>query len=171
MKKFLYSLLGLALLFITGCSSTTMIQTEPPGAKVYADNMLLGESPVQIKDYKFATSSTYIKLEKEGYETLNTVICKDEKIHVGAAIAGLFLYYPWVWVLEYQPVHNYVMQPIGNDEEYYYNDDNVDNTNNNQTNNSKSHKLREIKKLYDDGILSKEEYETEKNKILNQEDW
>jgi len=36
---------------------------------------------------------------------------------------------------------------------------------------TKAQKLFDLKKLYDDGVLTEEEYEKEKQKILDTEDW
>lgn len=54
MKKnnLLLILLGL-FLFVAGCSTTQIIRTEPPGAKIYVDNKLVGKAPVP---YKFKTT-------------------------------------------------------------------------------------------------------------------
>ncbi len=184
MKNTLYFVLILSLLFAS-CASSTLIETKPEAADVYINNEYAGKSPVVMKDYKFATSTTYIKLEKEGYETLQTSICRDEKIDIGAAIAGAFFYYPWLWVFEYKPLHSYILNPLSADndldDDYYFEDDNFDieiDDNNNvldietqQTSNPKADKLRELKGLFDDGILTEEEYEIEKTKILANDNW
>ena len=104
-----------------------MIETQPKGAKVFVDNMYIGNSPVVMQDYKFATSTTYLRLEKEGYETVQTTICRDEQIDIGAAIAGVFFLYPWLWIFEYKPIHTFMLKPSNPNnskiEEYYDNED------------------------------------------------
>ncbi|UKI57191.1 MAG: DUF5362 family protein [Clostridium sp.] len=52
----------------------------------------------------------------------------------------------------------------------YTNDMNYNNNTNNMnaTNNAKYEELEKVKKLYDEKILTKEEYEKEKSRILNQ---
>ena len=124
-------------------------------------------------------STTYIKFEKDGYLPLETYIIRDEEIDMTAAIGGIFLYYPWLWLFKYYPVHKYILTPINdnqNDDFYYGNDNPPDNQNvTNQTTNvpqkSKAQKLMELKELYDNGILSEDEYKTEKQKILDNDDW
>lgn len=189
--RFLSTFLSVIMLILSGCMSSTMIETQPKGAKVFLDNEYVGTSPVVMQDYKFATMSTYVRIEKDGYETIYTDICRDEEIDIGSAIAGFFFYYPWVWIFKYQPVHSYIMKPIemsnNNDSEttqdedldYYYEQDNPNTnvSNNTNLNNSvqevspKTKKLKELKQLFDEGILSQKEYETEKEKILKEDEW
>lgn len=171
------------MMFFVSCSSSTMIETNPPGAKVFIDNAYAGQSPILMNDYKFSTTCTYIRIEKDGYETIETDICKDEEIDFGAAIGGLFFYIPWLWILEYYPVHSYILNPtesnfaqnISNDDEdnsYFYEEDNFNaQAPVEEQQNPKASKLRELKQLYDEGILSQDEYETEKKKILKEEEW
>jgi len=183
-KKFIVLsliLIGLASVF-TGCVSSTMIQSEPAGAKVFINGEYYGETPIIMADSKLALTSTYIRLEKEGYRTLETVIVRDEDIDFGAAIAGIFFYFPWLWVFEYKPVHNYLLEPgdgrdpdIEIDVEYFYQGDNPPQTTGNnkkdQPTSNKAQKLRDLKQLLDDGVITQDEYNIEKQKILDQDDW
>lgn len=170
-------------MFLHSCISSTVISTEPADADVYINGISAGKSPVVMADRKLSMSTTYIRIEKEGYLPLETYIVRDEKIDFGAAIAGLFLYYPWLWVLEYHPQHNYVLLPDDNlpdnniSDDYFFQNDNPPNNSNNttvnqpQTQKSKAEKLRELKSLLDDGIITESEYQIEKQKILDQDDW
>lgn len=163
------------------CSSTTMITTEPTGAKVYLNNIYVGETPFTLIDTKISTECTGVRLEKSSFETLNTVICKDEQVNVGAAIGGFFIWPIWLWVFEYYPQHNYILEPLNKDysiindnqnQQLDYTVDDVDTLQQVQrVPVSKAQKLQDLKKLYDDGILTKQEYEKEKQKILEQEQW
>jgi len=168
---------------LSSCMSSTVINTEPEGADVYINGMLAGQTPVVMADQKLSMSVTYIKLEKDGYLPLETYIERDEKIDIGAAIAGVFLYYPWLWIFEYNPYHNYILIPDDNatqsdfNDYYYHNDnpptnqENVNNSTQTQPTKSKAQKLRELKALLNDGIITEDEYNTEKQKILDQVDW
>ena len=63
---------SLALLAVTvalGCSTTSAIRTNPPGAKVYLKGEYLGESPVsaKLKD-GFVGADYHVRITKDGYE-------------------------------------------------------------------------------------------------------
>ncbi len=84
-----------------------MIESKPPGAKVYLNGMSVGKTPYRHSDTKIVGSSTSVKLELEGYETLNTSFSRDEAADVGAIIGGLFVLVPFLWTMKYEPVHFY----------------------------------------------------------------
>jgi len=177
-KSYFYTLLlvfSLGIIsFFSSCTSSTLITSEPKGAKLYIDSEYVGDTPYVMADQKFTTTCTQIKIEKTGFETINTQICKDEQIDIGAAISGVFLYIPWLWILGYSPVHEYTLKSTANND-YYYLDNNAS-LNNVQSNppaqsNTKVQKLRDLKQLLDEGIITTEEYNTEKKKILEQEEW
>lgn len=69
--KTVTSVLVLALAgLLGGCYTTATINTTPQGAKVFVKGQYRGRSPVEVelKDGTYASTS-YIKLEKEGYKT------------------------------------------------------------------------------------------------------
>ncbi len=154
-------------IFLTSCSSTTMIESRPPGAKVYLNGMSVGTTPYRHSDTKIVGSSSSIRLELDGYEPLNTSFSRDEAADVGAIIGGLILLVPFLWTMKYDPIHLYELVPNSDS-------NNVENKakepmksivkpNDQQ---SKADKLRELKKLLDEKIITQEEFEKEKKKIL-----
>lgn len=144
----------------------TVVNSEPPGANLYIDNQYVGVTPYQHVDDKISFSSTLVKMEMEGYEPLITAFSRDEQIDAGAVIAGLFVYLPFLWMFKYDPVHTYTLTPIN----YYFElpyempEPAVQQEPSVQ---SKADQLRELKKLLDEGIITQEEFEKEKKKILN----
>ncbi|MBN1207798.1 MAG: PEGA domain-containing protein [Myxococcaceae bacterium] len=100
------------LLFTVGCASTTIIRSEPSGATVYVDGSKAGTTPYTYSDTKIVGSSTRIKLKKEGYEDLETIITRSEQFEVGPCIGGVFFLVPFLWVMGYQPDHNYELSPL-----------------------------------------------------------
>ena len=102
--------LAVSILF-SSCASTTLIQSNPSGAKVYLNDESVGTTPYTHKDKKITFSKTTVKLEKEGYEPFNTILTRNEKVDVGAIIAGFFILVPWLWTMEYKPTHTFELKP------------------------------------------------------------
>jgi hypothetical protein len=166
MKKTLLSsklitLLLVGSILLASCTSTTMIQSTPSGAKIYVDGQSVGSTPYSHSDMKILGSTTTVKLEKEGYETLITSFSKDEQVDVGAIIGGLFFWVPFLWTLKYDAIHNYDLKPSNNTEQLIINEQPKQ-----IQLKSKVDRLRELKQLLDEKVLTDEEYENEKMKIL-----
>ena len=151
--------LSVSILFAS-CGSTTMIQSSPTDAKLYMNGELMGNTPYAYRDTKVVGSSTLVTLEKEGYNPFNTSFSRDEELDVGALIGGIFLLVPFLWIMKYKGMRTYELQPAtsGSDDSYFTIPSGLDKT--------KADKLRELKKLLDEGVISKEEFEVEKKKIL-----
>lgn len=155
-------LLSFAII-LSGCASTTMFQTTPSGAKLYLDGMPVGNTPYTYSDTKIVGSTTTVKLTMDGYEELNTTISRNEEVDVGAIIGGLFIWIPFLWVMKYKPIHAYELIPaLANPQ------NNIQPSTKQEqvATKSKAERLRELKQLLDDKILTQEEYEKEKAKIL-----
>lgn len=144
--------------FLTGCSSTTMINSKPQGAKLYMDEQYQGTTPYSYSDSKIVGSTTPIRLQLDGYEPYRTTLVRSEKADVGAIIGGIFLLVPFLWTMEYNPVHTYEMRTTAEVQESAPKP---------VLTKDKAETLRELRKLYDEGTLTKEEYAKEKQKILD----
>lgn len=163
----LLSLTLAVFILLESCASSTVIQSNPAGAKLYLNSAYVGITPYRHTDTKIVGTTTFVRLEKEGYEPFNTEFSRDEQADAGAIIGGIFLLFPFLWTMKYNPSHIYelsapnvygpqqptvVPMPLANDS---------------VLTNSKIARLRDIKKLLDEGILTKDEYEKEKKKILD----
>jgi len=166
-SKQLTSILLSGTILLASCSSMTMIQSYPSDAKVYIDGQAVGKTPYIYSDTKIVGSTTGIKIMKDGYKPLNTYICRNEKGDVGAIVGGLFFWVPFLWTMKYQPEHNYELVaesdqilPIVPGQQYQqYNTSGVQ---------SKTERLRDLKLLLDEKVLTQEEYTKEKKKVLNE---
>jgi len=163
MKKITrHTSLFLALsILLASCSSSTLIQSNPTKAKVYLNSEFVGETPYRHRDMKIVGSSMVVKLEKDGYKPFITTITKDEEVDVGAIIGGLFVLVPFLWTMKYQPVHNYELQPL------ILQNDIIPEVQTNKNPKSKVDRLRELKQLLDEKIITTTEFEKEKTKILD----
>jgi len=110
------SLLLAACILLSGCASTTMIQSIPDGAKVYLNEELAGTTPYLHSDTKIVGSTTRVKLEKEGYATLQTSFSRDEEVDAGAIIGGIFFLIPFLWTMKYKPARTYELVPVPGDQ-------------------------------------------------------
>ena len=106
-KHTLHCCLLATLIAVTGCSSTTLINSEPSGASLYIDGMKVGTTPYTYTDSKIVGATTILKFKKEGYEDLNAAINKSEKANIGAIIGGVFVLVPFLWTMEYKPERTY----------------------------------------------------------------
>ncbi len=159
------SLLLTGSILFTSCASTTMIQSNPSGAKVYLNGEPVGTTPYTHQDTKIVGSTTTVKLEKEGYEPLNTSFSRNEEADIGAIIGGVFVWVPFLWTMKYKPAHTYELTPSSGNEQPKVRT----NLQQNQTE-SKADRLRELKQLLDEKVITKEEYEKEKKKILEEDE-
>lgn len=163
--KSLSLLLASAILF-SSCSSTTLIQSSPPGAKVYLDGSSVGTTPYYLTDSKIVGSETRIRLEKEGYNEFTTVLVKDEEADIGAIIGGCFVLVPFLWTLKYKDLHVYDLTPST---DIAIEPANSAPNRSAPANKSKAERLRELKQLLDEKIITQEEFDKEKKKILDED--
>jgi hypothetical protein len=87
-------------------------QSSPSGAKLYMNGEPVGTTPYTHTDTKIVGSTTILKITSEGYEDFNGVLKRDEEVNVGAIIGGIFLLFPFLWVMDYKPTHNFELVPV-----------------------------------------------------------
>ena len=154
------------VILFSSCASATMIQSTPSGATLYMAGENVGVTPYLYEDTKIVGSTTSIKMEKEGYETFNTILSRNEEVDVGAIIGGLFVWIPFLWTMKYKPEHTYELTPGNNNSNN--NSQPTISTQENPITSLKVIKLRDLKKLLDENIITQEEFENEKKKILEE---
>ena len=116
-------------------------------------------------DTKIVGTTTFVRLEKEGYEPLNSSFSRDEQADAGAIIGGIFLLFPFLWTMKYDPSRTYELAFAGGSQQPSIAP--MPLANDLTPASPKATRLRDVKKLLDEGILTKEEYEKEKKKILD----
>lgn len=158
-KKITAVTISTSILFAS-CASKTMIQSNPSNAKLYINNEFVGNTPFDYKDSKIVGSTNDVKLEKEGYETFYSSFSRSEKADVGAIIGGVFLLFPFLWTMKYKDSRTYELLPV--------NGSSQKNEPLTSVNDSKAKRLRDLKQLLDEEVITKAEFEKEKEKILNE---
>ncbi len=113
-KKLVLQITALVLIaafLLPACASTTVINSVPSGAKLYIDGEPVGNTPYTYSDTKIVGSSTPIRLVMEGYDDYNTLLKRNEEANVGAIVGGIFLLFPFLWVMDYKSQHTYELIP------------------------------------------------------------
>jgi len=145
-----------------------MIKSIPEGAKIFIDGEPVGVTPYEHYDTKIVGSRTDIRLIMDGYEEMNTRIYRDEDLDVGALIGGILLPpIPLLWVMKYKPQHTFEMVPFQENAQGVYEAEEQVVSDKGITD-SKTNKLLTIKDLLDRGILTQQEFDAEKKKILDE---
>jgi len=145
-----------------------MIVSNPAGAKLYLDGEFVGKTPYRHTDSKIVGSMVSVKLEKEGYQPLLTDFSKNEEADIGAIIGGFFVWIPFLWTLKYKAIHTYELKPIENTNIVQENAQKPIPTS--TTGKTKTDRLRELKKLLDENIITNDEFQKEKAKILDEKE-
>lgn len=108
MKKATHVLVSsLTIVGMIGCSSTTLIRSTDPEAKIYVDGELRGKGQYSHTDSKTIGSTTYVRLEKEGCEPMTFNFARNEEFDAGACAGGVFLLVPFLWVQKYKAERTY----------------------------------------------------------------
>ncbi len=166
-KVFAFSMVLSTIL--TSCMSSTVITANAPNATVYIDGVHSGKTPVTMKNKKVITTCTDIRIEKEGYETMLTQICRDEAPDIGPIVAGFCITIPWLWGYKYYPSHYYALEKK---DDAIAPQDNTKETEDQETDfntkpeNSIPDQLKSLKKLHDQGLITDDEYKKAKAEIL-----
>lgn len=157
MKKVYFFILPLLMLLISACESTTLIQSTPHGAMVYVNGQKVGSTPYLYRDEKVVFSKTPIRLEHPGYETLQFVLCRNEQPEAGPIVGAFFTSgITLLWGLGYYPDRTFDLKPLENKSPVLREGELK----------AMASELKVIKDLYDQGILSAEEYAVQKKRIL-----
>jgi|GEM_PF-474499 len=145
-----------ASIFLASCGSTTIINSNPSGADLYIDNQSVGITPYSYSDSKITGSSINLTFKKEGYLDFTTTIYRTERPDIGAIIGGCFFIIPFLWTMQYNTSHYYQLSP----KQVESNTKNILN---------KTNELVKLKSLFEENIITQEEFSTLKSLILDNE--
>ena len=164
MKKIIFLL---PVIFLLSCASSTTIKTQPSGVKVYEGEALKGVTPYMHWDRAVGGSRTFT-LKKEGYKDKTITVTKSEFNPI-RLIAPPILAWPWLYGYPYE--HYFELEEVIQNNAPSSTKPNIPAASNLGTQPSSSdskyvQKLRELKKLKDEGLLTDKEYEGKKAAIL-----
>jgi len=169
----------LPMIFLLSCSSGTYIRTLPEGAKIKEGDVVKGTTPYFHWDRDMGTSGRKFTLQMEGYKDKTISIEKNEFV-----IHRIFFLpiLSWPWLYEYPERYFFELekneQLIQGTESKFPKQTEVNKpkipASSNLETPSKSpdsseyaQKLRELKKLKDEGLLTDKEYEIKRKAIVD----
>ena len=100
----------LAVLVISACSSTTVIRSSDPDARIFVNGEYIGTGQATYSDRKVAFSKNNVELRKEGCENQSHVFARNEKPDGGAIVGGVLVLVPFLWVTQYKDERAYEFQ-------------------------------------------------------------
>lgn len=153
--------IAIVVLF-SGCASSTMIKSVPSGAKVYINGEPVGTTPYLYTDTKIIFSPINVDIIKEGYKPVYETFRRDEEFNPGTFVGGIFVWPLWLWTLDYKSTHTYELVPVSGTEvpeatqEIQY------------STSAKVEKLKELKQMLDEKLITQADYDKAKQKILEE---
>ena len=102
------------------CSHTVNIKSNPPGAVVFIDGEKRGETPLAIEEDDGFFEERVIRVEKEGYQSIETTIVQTEPIW--GCVAPSVCLAPFTfctscfglrWSTKYAEEYEVVLDPVG----------------------------------------------------------
>jgi len=103
--KYLFTVL--AFLLVSACSSTTLISSSDPDARIYVNGEYIGKGQAAYTDKKVAFSNNDVTIKKPGCDPASYSFRRNEKPDGGAIVGGILVTIPFLWVTEYKKEHNY----------------------------------------------------------------
>lgn len=89
------------------CSTTIKITSNPPGANVFINDKLVGNTPITLERSNFIFKQYKIKLELKDYNDIDSYLEKEVK--VGSLVGGIFVYLPLLWCYGPQEDQHYTL--------------------------------------------------------------
>lgn len=93
----------LAFLVLSGCASSTLIESRPAGATVVLEgDLMVGETPVRVRDLPGARTRRTYEFSKEGYHPRVIELAgKTHSRHLLACLCSMGMLWPLMLFSEY----------------------------------------------------------------------
>lgn len=150
----------------TGTRQNVSIDSNPQGADIIIDGQKMGTTPAKIKVDRELDALLYggkeIQFELEGYKKIGYEL--DARLN---SVAIINFFNPVFWgidivtgaVTKYDNYYNFQLRPLK-----FNNTQSIT-----ESNMEKYKKLVQLKKLLEDGVITQEEFDKEKAKILKED--
>ncbi|MBN1297854.1 PEGA domain-containing protein [bacterium] len=100
MRRFTNTIaVSLVFLILSGCASTTLINTEPSNAEIWIDGINMGYTPYSHTDTDLSFSTKTVQLKKGGFQDATHVIKRDQ-MNVQNTVLSFLCFWPgllWSW--------------------------------------------------------------------------
>ena len=100
-------ILILAVLLSTACTSSTVIRSSDPDARIYGNGEYMGTGRAHYSDEKGAFSRNDVEFRKDGCLSEHYSFRRNEEADMGAIIGGILFTVPYLWITEYKHNHAY----------------------------------------------------------------
>lgn len=174
---------GCATLF-TGTTQSVTIDSQPQGANIIVDGQLVGTTPARVRLDRDLNAifddGKFIRLEKDGYVPDGYILGADIEPF---SVLNMFNVFFWAVdgatgaLMRYDSdYYNFLLVPYQSNPPYNgpamskqstYNTQANPQSNMDEEKEDDYEKLMKLVDLYEEGLISKEEFETEKAKIFN----
>ncbi len=92
----------LAAAAVVGCTSSTVIKTSDPDARIFVNGEYVGTGEANYSDRKVAFAGNDVTLRKDGCEPVEYRFQRNEEADIGAIVGGFLVAVPFLWTLEYK---------------------------------------------------------------------
>lgn len=161
-KLCLFGVLALAVL--SGCAETALIQTSPPGAKLYVNKKFVGITPVEFtvkrSDWPETKPEFRYRIEHEKYSPQEGVLATGvnwRRIMTAVFTSGINLIFKRVNAFK-SDVYDFDMNP----------ESVTANANAMPASGSIDERLRKVQDLYDQGLITEPEHRRYRSDILRE---
>lgn len=101
---------ALITLLLTGCATATRFHTQPEGATLYVDGLLMGETPFVFHNEPGLPRRYHVQIVKSGYEPLDFYL--DTRLSWLWGYIGVVTLVPYLWAWSLRGDYVFDMTPV-----------------------------------------------------------
>ena len=146
------------------CDSTTKFTSNPPNAHVLVNEKYIGKTPIKYKRTVSNSTVFNVRISHPEYEKIDTSFVKEGNINLANRIFGYLFIFPLEFDRNFKKQYHFVLRPKTRSDEQ---PENLKEEIPGQQETTKAQKLRQLLKDYNEGKISRLEFEAQKKIILN----